>query len=436
MSVGGFAPRMIRTFINRAKNSTLVRNAGWLFAGQGLSFAMQGLYFVLLARLLGSTQFGVLAAAFALVTIVGQYSTMGSGLVFLQYVSPDHSRFREYWGNILLSTAIVGSLLVLALHWSGPWIVGRSSASVLILLAVGECLCGPLAICVSQIFQTFEQMRMTATLNLLTNFLRLLLVVGMLVKSHRATAWDWAIASLIVSTVAAVVAFTVVTVQHGWPRLAPKLLAARAGEGFVFAVSGSTALVYNDVDKVMLGHYGMTVANGIYTIAYRAINVSTLPMASIFSAAFPRFFREGVNGIRGVEPLALRLLKQTLVMGILVAIGMFVIAPLTPYIVGRGFSQSVTALRWLCLIPAFRCLHVSAGNAMSGAGYQRYRLTSQFIAAASNFGMNLYLIPHYSWVGAAWASLLTDGGLGAMNWAVLLWLKRNSVAEASIIELA
>jgi hypothetical protein len=30
------------------------------------------------------------------------------------------------------------------------------------------------------------------------------------------------------------------------------------------------------------------------------------------------------------------------------------------------------------------------------------------------------LIPHYGWLGAAWASLATDGLLAAFNWMVLL----------------
>jgi O-antigen/teichoic acid export membrane protein len=210
----------------------------------------------------------------------------------------------------------------------------------------------------------------------------------------------------------------------------------RLGEGFIFAVSGSTTSSYNDIDKVMLGHYGLTVANGIYSMAYRVINICTMPIMSIYSAAFPRFFRKGVNGVRITEPFARRLLKRTLVLGILGAFGMFIMAPLIPFVVGRGFAQSVAALRWLCLIPALRSLHVSAGDAMSGAGYQKYRLASQIIAAGSNFCMNLYLIPHYSWVGAAWASLLTDGGLAAMSWAVLLWLKGNEIAGPPIIQLA
>jgi O-antigen/teichoic acid export membrane protein len=312
--------------------------------------------------------------------------------------------------------------------------VGSSTASVLIFIAIGDCICGQLATCISQIFQTFEKMRITATLNLLTNFLRLLLAGVMLVVLHHATARDWAIASVTVSIIAASAAFVTVTIRFGWPKFAPQLFIKHFGEGFIFAVSGSTGSAYNDIDKVMLGHYGMSAANGIYSMAYRVINICTMPITSIYGAAFPRFFREGVNGVRSTEPFARRLVKRTLVIGILGGIVMFIMAPLIPYVLGKDFSPSVAALRWLCLIPAFRSLHLGAGDAMSGAGYQNYRLSSQFIAAGFNFCMNLYLIPHYSWVGAAWASLLTDGGLAAMNWTVLLRLRRKEMAKLALTE--
>jgi len=105
---------------------------------------------------------------------------------------------------------------------------------------------------------------------------------------------------------------------------------------------------------------------------------------------------------------------------------MFLCAPLLPRIAGHDFAASVSALRWLCLIPLFRCFHLSAGDAITGAGYQKFRLLSQTLAAVGNFGLNLYLIPRYSWHGAAWASLLTDGSLAALNWIVLASLSRRS----------
>jgi O-antigen/teichoic acid export membrane protein len=120
---------MIRNHIQRVRESVLARNAIWMFAGQGFSFVIQALYFIFLARLLNPTQYGVLAGAVALVAVVSQYSTMGSGLILLRYVSQDQERFPEYWGNVLMSTAVYGSLIVLALRLTGNWLVGAESAS-------------------------------------------------------------------------------------------------------------------------------------------------------------------------------------------------------------------------------------------------------------------------------------------------------------------
>ena len=417
---------MIRAFVKRARKSVLVQNAAWLFAGQGLSFVVQGFYFIVLARLLGTTQYGLLAGAIALVGIVGQYSTLGSGILFLRYVSADHSRFRLYWGNILMSVFVLGSLLIVGIRVSGRWLVGAETVPLLLPIAIAECLFQQLGSCAGQVFQTFEKMKFSAGLTLLSSVSRCILAVTMLVLLGKASAWQWALASLAVSCLAACIAVAIVTRSFGLPLFSPSLLVKRAAEGFVFAISGSTTVVYNDVDKVVLAHFGMDRANGIYSMAYRVVNIGAMPIQSIVGAALPRFFREGVKGIAATVPMARALLRRTAVLGILVSLGMFVFAPIIPHLVGNSFAESVGALRWLCLIPFFRCFHLSAGDAIAGAGHQKFRLVSQSIAAVGNLLMNLYLVPRYSWHGAAWASLLTDGALGAMNWIALFLLSKRS----------
>jgi O-antigen/teichoic acid export membrane protein len=213
-----------------------------------------------------------------------------------------------------------------------------------------------------------------------------------------------------------------VTWLYGRPAFSTLLLRQRMGEGFVFALSYSTTGVYNDVDKAMLGHYGMNAANGIYTMAYRVIDVCTMPITAIQGAAFPRFFRKGVDGARSTAEFAVQIVKRTAPLALLSAVAILLAAPIIPRLLGNAFGESVLALRWLCLLPFFRSFQLSAGDAVTAAGHQKLRLGSQATAAAFNFGINLYLIPHYSWRGAAWSSLATDVMLAVFNWAVLLWL--------------
>ncbi len=418
---------MFGPFAQRVRQSVLARNAGWFFAGQGLSFVVQGFYFIVLARLLGTTQYGLLAGAVALVAVVSQYSTFGSGLLFLRYVSPEHSRFRLYWGNILLSTLLLGVVLVLAIRLLGRWLVGAASVPLLFPIAIGDCLFAQLGSAAGQVFQTFEKMKFGAAITLLGSVSRCMIAVGMLVVLGRASAWQWAIASLAVSALSTCVAVAIVTRVFGLPSFSLSLLKKRMGEGFVFAISGSTTAVYNDIDKVVLSRFGMEQANGIYSMAYRVVNIGSMPILSIVAAAFPRFFREGVKGIAATVPMARQLLRRTVVLSLAISAAMFVCAPIIPHLVGKSYAESVSALRWLCLIPFFRTFHWSAGDAIAGAGHQKFRLVSQSIAAIGNLLLNLYLVPRYSWHGAAWASLGTDGVLGAMNWLALFLLSRRAV---------
>jgi O-antigen/teichoic acid export membrane protein len=113
-------------------------------------------------------------------------------------------------------------------------------------------------------------------------------------------------------------------------------------------------------------------------------------------------------------------------MALLFAVAMALGAPVIPHLIGKSFSDSVLALRWLCLLPLFRSFQYSAGDALTGAGHQKLRLGAQTIAAVLNFGLNLYLIPHCGWLGAAWSSLATDGFLGISSWTVLLVVRSHA----------
>ncbi len=390
--------------------------------GQGISIVCQAAYFILLARLLGTTEYGRYVGAVAIASILSQFSSLGSREVFFRYVTSDPSKFSLYWGNILVTTFSLGSIFVVFMTLAGPHLASSYSRQMLLYVALADCLCAQLTAGAGRVFQAFEKMRVTAALSVLINLLRAIIAAFMLWSLHTGNAKQWSIASLIVSLVVAITSIALVTRSFGGPAFSWNLLRRRAGEGFVFALSYSTDGVYNNIDKAMLGHYGMNAANGVYTMAYRVIDVSTTPVTSIHSAAFPTFFRKGALGAKSTAKYAFQLLKRTAPLALLCTLAILICAPIVPRLLGNGFSESVLALRWLCLLPLFRSFQLSAGDAVTGAGHQRLRLGVQAGAAAFNFTVNLYLIPKYSWHGAAWSSLATDGMLGILNWSILAWL--------------
>ena len=401
------------------KSNRLARDAGWMMAGQCLGYVLQAVYFVALARLLGVTQYGIFVGAFAFVSLVGRYSSLGTGPVFVRYVSVDKSKFALYWGNMLLMNALGGILLTLVLHFTGSHFLNPASAAIVLMAALSNCFGMQIMMCTAQIFQAMERMRTTAMLNLLTNLLRTLAAAAMLMTMHHADARQWAIVSTAVSLVGAGIAVGTVMVRFRGPEFSFALLRARFVEGLEFAFASSTTSAYNDLDKAMLSHYGMNAANGIYTLAYRAVDIASMPVVSIRDAAMPKLFQKGANSLLHVESFAGRLWKRSFPIALVAAAAMFLFAPLVPMIAGKGFTEVVSALRWLCLIPVFRSVHEISGSALTGAGLQRYRTGTQILAVGINLCLNMWLIPHHGWRGAAWASLATDGLLGVMNWTLL-----------------
>jgi glycosyltransferase involved in cell wall biosynthesis/Na+-driven multidrug efflux pump len=323
-------------------------------------------------------------------------------------------------------------VITIALRLIAPHILDPKSAMLIVFTAVASCIFEQVTISATQVFQAFQHMRFTATLNLLTSLLRTVAAAALLLFTHHASAVQWVVLSMAVSGLAAIVAVVAVTLKFGRPSFDIHLFRSRAGEGVEYAFASSTTSAYDDLDKTMLSHFGMTAAVGVYAMAYRIIEMATMPITSIQLAAEPRLFAFGAAGIRQSAALGRRLLSRSLLVSTASAVVLFFGAPLIPHLVGRGFGEGVSALRWLCLIPVFRSVHHITGSVLTCSGHQRSRTVNQMIAAIVNFLMNLWLIPKHGWLGAAWASLSTDALLGGMNWAVLRYtLNQDAINPAA-----
>jgi O-antigen/teichoic acid export membrane protein len=195
-------------------------------------------------------------------------------------------------------------------------------------------------------------------------------------------------------------------------------------EGLSFSFSNSSISAYNDIDKTFLVSLGQTYAAGIYSAAYRVVDVATAPLYGIYTAATPRLFREGGRSVSHASAQSRRLLLRTIPYGLIVAAALYFGAPVLPRLFGASFQGSVAALRWLCLLPLLRVFHYAWGTTITASASQWNCTATQFGAAALNLLLNFLLIPRWSWQGAAVASLLTDGSLAISSRFVLWWIQR------------
>ena len=400
----------------------LRRGSAWMIGGQMVALGFQAVYFVLMGRTLGSREYGAFVGVVALVAVLNQFSSCGMEMILLRNVSRDRSSFAATWGAALRVSAVGFVVLLLVAVVLGHVFLSGPLRLLVPWIAVSDGLFGKAAQLAGRALQGAGQLRAMAKLTAAMNLGRAVLAASVFAYARwwggRVDALLWARIYWIAPLVVAAVACAVVTKRFGWPRF-EGMRRRDWSEGFSFSLSSSSISLYNDVDKTFLVSLGQTFGAGIYGAAYRVADVASAPLYSIYAAATPRLFREGGAGVEQAHALSNRILRRTLLYGVGAAAALFFGAGLLPWAFGPSFRESVVALRWLSLLPLLRVLHYAWGTTITASASQWYRTATQGAAAVLNLSLCWFLIPRWSWVGAAWASLLTDGSLAVLSWVVL-----------------
>jgi len=109
-----------------------------------------------------------------------------------------------------------------------------------------------------------------------------------------------------------------------------------------------------------------------------------------------------------------------------------------PLILGPEYRATAASLRWLAILPVLKSLHYFYSDTLTSAGYQGVRTAVQAAVAVFNVLLNLWLIPAYSWLGAAWSSIASDAilllGVSAAVCAISRSSRLASIAEPAVRE--
>jgi len=414
--------------------STLAKNTAWTLLGRVLRVVAQAIYFFSLARSLGVAEYGAFVGAIATVSIIAPFSSLGSGNLLIKHVSQDRSAFCRSWGEALIITVLSGVFLSLVgTIISSLFLPVTISWKLVLLLAVADLIFARIAEVAAQAFQAIEDVRTASALMLGFGVCRMLAALALMIILHRASALTWALLYLLSSVVPCFGAILVVNLKIGMPSYAFSVRSGELLQGFYFAISLSAQTIYNDVDKIMLVRMAGLRPAGIYGAAYRLVDVACAPLGALLYAAYPRFFLLGKQGIHACLQFARRLVARSAIWGIVASTGLFVCAPLLLPILGRQYADSVAALRWLAPIVLLRCVHYLAADTLTGCGYQGLRSSIQVLVAIVNVSLNMVILPRYSWRGAAWTSLISDGILLLALWSSVLILARISKGGESTI---
>jgi len=414
--------------IRQLLGSELIRHTLIMAASQGIRLGIQASYFVIIARSLGVAGYGLFMGLLALAGAAAPFATWGSEHLLVKTVSRDRTCFRESLGNALIISVISGLLLTLICFVIGRLTLPESTSSLVIGLILISELVGKSVH--TQSYNSFLAMNNISGCALLSNLVSFKNLLAALVLLPLSGQGDplilWTLLYASSTLLAAGIALLVVSQRIAAPLLAiAPLKTFEFREGFYFSINQSASSLNANLDKTMLASMATLEGTGIYAAAYRIVEISCVPLRAIMSASYAKFFKHGAEGLGSGLQFARKVLKLSGSYALLMTLALPFLAPIVPIILGDEYQNAVNAMRWLAPMVLLLGLRFPAADLLSGLGRQGLRSALQVSVAFINFLANLTWIPLFSWKGAAWATLLSDGLQTIALWVIIGLMLRN-----------
>ncbi len=386
----------------------------------------------LVARYEGSTGLGRYVLVITIVGIVGALSDMGLNT----FVMREAARMRDRAEQRAILARVLPLRLVLTAVGFG--LVIALSSLPLFPTATRRLLpLGGLILLPEGAMRTMEalmngrrRMDVSSGLEMVT---RLLAVLGAVLALMLGFGVRGALISTVGATVLGALFCSAVLWRWDlWPRWQVDLAGWRVtlASAYPFALNGLIAMVYTRLDIVLLSAWQGEVAAGWYGAAYKLWEAFGLLPSSLLDALFPELARLASTR-RGRVRLRTLFRGGTAALAVsgvaLSGAGAALAGWLVPLLYGHGetYGPSVIAFRVLVwAIPAM-FLYLLSGHTLYALERQRQVTGSMLIVGVANVGLNLWVIPRWSYLGVSGVALFSAWLL----WALLYVQARRAVRD-------
>jgi O-antigen/teichoic acid export membrane protein len=196
------------------------------------------------------------------------------------------------------------------------------------------------------------------------------------------------------------------------PRPHGKFLRAVLRQSPPFAADDLLSMAYVRADSLLLGLMKGQAAVGLYQAGTNLVLNCNVLARMLNNALYPRMSRcwpDQLDRLRRLRVASLRLLA---VVGLPISVAALLLADrLIPAVYGDGFGAAVFCFQLLALVIPLRMLGHTLGTTLTAADAQTWRTWGVTAAAVGNVGLNLLLVPSLSYLGSAWATVITELGL-------------------------
>ena len=331
----------------------------------GFRLLFQTGHLIVLARLLGPSQFGIFAAAMASAMLLGKLANLGTQYPLLRTTAVDISSATSVLRYAIPTTVAAGTIL-LVFFLPAAYLLTSTQQDFgvwpLIAIAIAELVASPLITLIAMAQLGSGRIARSQLTQILPLGLRFLAALTLFIVQPHDPLQMYASLYLSTSAIAivAIVCIKAITIPNINTWRKPSLAELREAIGF--GIMEVTTTAPSEIDKAIAPYLLTPTLSGLYTVAGRTVGALPLPVTAMMLSALPRLFRAAVPGRDNILLLYTSLCAISY--SIVLATTLWFLAPFIHHLFGPDYEYITNILRVFCFAVPATALRIVANNTL------------------------------------------------------------------------
>lgn len=409
----------------------IAKNTGFLLMGRGVTKVLSFFILLYIARYLGPTDFGKFSFAFAFIYFFGFITEIGIHDILVREAAKDPDNAGKLIGNATIVKVVLSFIALLsAIVAINLMDYPESTKDALYVASLGLFVT-----CLGSFGTVYEinlKMEYAVLFSIASRvfFLLFVFVAGLRNLSLPVFVFASVTADFVENFLMFLFSGKFVKTRFN---LDLDIIKRILHESFPVAVASVFTMIYFRIDVVMLSILKGDIDVGFYSAAYRLTEAFIFLPSVLITSIFPLMSKYNKNSQTLFNNIYTHSLKYLLASGLLMGIIITVLAEkIILLIYGVEYYQSIKALQILIWATSIMYVNILLGSTYISSGNQNVIAKVSAFAALFNIGLNLLLIPSFTYVGAALATVATEFIVMLFG---IYWIKKNILHKSLFSEI-
>lgn len=392
--------------MNISKN--VAKNASILFVGNIL-FRLISLFVVIyLARYLGVEMFGKYNFIFAYLAFFMITSDLGLNQILIREMSRNQQGIPKLIGNGLILKLILSSasilLAICIIYFSGYQKDAVFYVSIASLILIFQSFSDSQ----KTIFAAYLKMKYDVISKIINRLISAILIYYIIISNGTLLQ---IILVLILAEFAGTLlnwffARKLTSIEYSIDvKVWKKLLA----QSIPVALSSFFLIISHRIDVIMLSFIEGDISVGFYSAAYRLSEPLILISYALVTSLFPLMSKSYISSKESLVKMYDRSLKYIIIIMIPISLGIMLLSDNIIFLIyGSEYSDSTKALQILVWSLFFVSINYLFTQMLIATDKQKFTTKIMFFSVLINIILNIVLINKYSFIGASFATLITE----------------------------